>query len=566
MIRYISSWSPVFLLSLLLACGDDMLAGQSTDAEDAGSSPSDTHTGSDGDDLDASDHRSDLCSGVDCGEVGAGDVPTDVCAGLDSEDDPSPDDTSCSSDDCDGGTEQEAGPDSDEDADDLCSGLDCGPVGCGDFCEEFSVVLLPDTQYYTSKQNDDTNNTYYEQMRWIIANQDAHNIEFVIHLGDITNNNTTAQWTIADAAHTMLDDADVPYSMAPGNHDYLSSGQFSRDDTRYGDYFGPARFADRSWYGGSMAGENLNNYTFFEVGPYRFMIVSLEYAPRKEALCWADELIAAHPEDRVIVATHCYLTHDGAFGTNCPNSTYDVPGADGATVWSELVSRHSNIFLVVSGHVGDSEYVPATGNTGNTVHQMLVDYQFEVPCSAASIDLCDDHCHSSGYTGNGWLRLLTFEPAENRVSANTFSAESGNTSVFPDGVPTLFCSPLNTDGEVHYAQDPLASDHSFSFDYALTSPVAYERDDLGSQTFNDQTVNSLDTGDQLDPQVAPSVAESFLVAWEDDSSSSDGDGNHDILLRSFIPGGCEGLPDRMVHADGVGQQQTPSLATDASGQ
>ena len=465
-------------------------------------------------------------------------------------------------------TEVDMGADS-TDVCDTCSDLDDldggEPPDCGDFCDPFSIVLLPDTQYYTSKQADNASNTYYKQTQWIVDNHDELGIQFVIHLGDITNNNTTAQWTIADKAHDILDDAGVPYSMAPGNHDYLSSGQFSRGDTHYGEYFGPDRFADQPWYGGSMDSENLNNYTYFEVGPYQFLVVSLEYAPRKETLCWADDLISDHPEHRVIVATHCYLTHGGAYSSGCPNDTYDVPGADGSTVWHELVSRHSNIFLVVSGHVGDSEHVPAIGNAGNTVHQMLVDYQFETPCSAASTASCNDHCHSGSYTGNGWLRLLTFDPAENSVSARTHSVEAGNPSVFPGGEPTFYCSPLNTHGEVDYAQDPLAPDHTFNFDYALTSPVIHERDDLDSRTFDDFTVNTAGGGDQLEPQVAMSSEGAFVVAWEDNSSGADGSGNHDIFLRGFVPNGCGALSDRMAHADDSGQQQTPAIAADSDG-
>ena len=585
MCRHIFGWFGIVLLSSAFAsCGD-----QVANIELDGSGPTDVCSGSHCADLGHGDAVSDGLTRVDSGDVENTDVSGDACAGLDCADLVESDaggdacvgaecDLDVSTDGEDAGTgEYDSGSDGSEevsndaaldggDASDVCSDPDCSDTPeCGEYCEPFSVVLLPDTQYYTSKQADNANNAYYGQTQWIVENRDALGIQFVMHLGDITNNNTVAQWTIADKAHDILDDAGVPYSVVPGNHDYLSTGQFSRGDTLYGDYFGPERFTDQPWYGGSLDGRNLNNYNFFEVGPYQFMVVGLEYAPRKETLCWADDLIAAHPEHRVIVVTHCYISHGGAYGSDCPNSSYDVPGADGATVWDELVSRHSNIFLVVSGHIGDSEYVPAEGNSGNTVHQMLVDYQFEVPCSAATPTGCNDHCHSSGYTGNGWLRLLTFDPAQNRVSASTYSVESGNEAVFPGGVPTFFCSLLNTHGEVDYAQDPSAPDHNFSFDYALTAPVVYERDDLDSRRFDDLTVNTAGSGDQIEPQVVMSSDGAFVAAWEDNSDSSDGAGNHDIFLRGFVPSGCGSFSDRMAHGDGGGQQQTPALAADASG-
>ncbi len=155
------------------------------------------------------------------------------------------------------------GPDCDEGEITCWEGTCCEPPPCGNHCAEFSIVLLPDTQHYTSMQANNAGNTYYKQMQWIIDRRDELGIEFVIHLGDITDGNKEEQWAIADQAHAMLDVAGVPYSMVPGNHDYFSPGGFSRSETNYGDYFGPDRFADRPWYGGSLDAENLNNYTFF---------------------------------------------------------------------------------------------------------------------------------------------------------------------------------------------------------------------------------------------------------------------------------------------------------------
>ena len=440
----------------------------------------------------------------------------------------------------------------------------CQP-DCGDFCDDFSIILLPDTQYYADKMADNASNTYYKQMQWIIDNENQKNIKFVIHLGDITNNNTVGEWIIADQAHAMLDTAGVPYSMVPGNHDYLSSSGFSRGATLYGDYFGSNRFTTRSWYGGSMNASSTNNYTFFDHGDLHFMVVSVEYAPRKDALCWAEEVIANHPDHRVIVATHCYLSHDGAYGTNCPNSTYDVTGSDGATVWSELASRHSNIFMVVSGHIGDSEYVPRTGNNANMVHQILVDYQFEATCTAGSPSSCTDNCWSGNYTGNGWLRELVFSPRNNQVRALTHTVEAGNSAIFPGGVPSLFCSPHNTQGKNYYQDDPTQSDHDYQFAYDLLGSDPYVWDDLANQTFNDLTVNSAGSGDQLNPEVALADDGSFIVVWEDNSDGGDGAGMHDIMVRGFSAGGCEHFADLVVNSNTAGQQQTPSVAMDQNG-
>ncbi|MBW1811048.1 MAG: metallophosphoesterase [Deltaproteobacteria bacterium] len=435
--------------------------------------------------------------------------------------------------------------------------------GCGDYCDEFSIILIPDTQYYTDRMSDNADNTYYKQMQWIVDKQDEFNIKFVIHLGDITNHNLVAEWNIADQAHAILDSADVPYSVVPGNHDYFPQDPFLKSQTKFNDYFGPERFQGRPWYGGSYGSRNDNNYTLFEIGPMKFLVLSVEYAPSKNALCWANNLISSFPDRRVIIATHCYLTHNGNYAMSCADY-YDIPGGSGLTVWDELASRHSNVFMVVCGHVGDSEYVVRPGNNGNSVHQMLADYQFEAACSGGA---CDNHCWVGTSTGNGWLRRLVFAPQENKIYARTHTVETGNQSIFPQGAETLFCSQVNVNGHNEYDQDPSGLDHNFSFDYNLTAPLAqYEYDDLNSKKFNDRTVNSRGAGDQLKPSAAMNPTGDFVVVWEDDSDSSDGPGNYDIVARGFQPGGCEGFHDITVNGSVTrGQQNTPSVAMDSGG-
>ncbi|NMC69717.1 MAG: hypothetical protein GYA57_06565 [Myxococcales bacterium] len=442
---------------------------------------------------------------------------------------------------------------------------DAGPW-CGDFCDPFSIVLLPDTQYYTSKQSWGPDNTYRKQMQWILDHRTSHNIRFVVHLGDITNNNTVDQWEIADRAHRMLDDAGVPYSVVPGNHDYLSP--FSRSGTRFNDYFGPTRFAGRPWYGGHYGGGNESNYALFEVGPMRFLVLNLEYGPRKDPLCWAEEVIAAHPDRQVIVVSHCVLTHGGAYDHNCPNVDYLVPGGHGETIWDELVARHSNVFLVLCGHVGDSELVPRAGNGMNLVHQMLVDYQFEAACTAAAPASCTAHCQDGTYTGNGWMRELVFHPLEGRIEARTFTVEDGNAAVFPGGRPWFFCSPadpVGPEGHRWYPSDPSDTVHQFSFDHDLRPPATDVRTDLGLRAFTDRTVNAVGTGDQFAPRIAGRAGGDFVVVWEDDSSPADGAGNYDLMARGFAAGGCQRFAQIEVNPTTAGQQRAPAAGMAADG-
>ena len=416
----------------------------------------------------------------------------------------------------------------------------------------FTLVILPDTQYY-SEQPDDEDNPYYHQAEWIVDNRENYDIRFVLHMGDLTNDDELAEWNVVHKAHAILDEAEIPYCVTPGNHDYPdgSGPGFKRDTTNYNTYFGPWRFTGEPWYGGHMGDTNDNNYVLFEAGGMGFMVVNLEFAPTKDALCWADNLIMANGDRRVIIVTHCYLTHGAEYCEGC-GTDYDIAGSGAHILWEELVARHSNIFLVLSGHINDSEYITHTGNNGNTVHEILTDYQYEEPCS---VEPCDGHCYGADRLGNGWLRLFEFYPSENRIYVNTVSAEEGMGEYFVGGAPWFYCPDYN--------EDPEEWDHLFTIDYDMTSvPPAYSYDDLGSLNFNDRSVNSDYSGNQFDPAVGMAPGGDFVVTWEDDS---DNNGYCQIYARGFSPGGCERFSDIVVNSAEAGQQINPVAAVDHDG-
>lgn len=258
----------------------------------------------------------------------------------------------------------------------------------------FSVVLLPDTQLYSEKFPD----TYISQALWIRQQVEKDNIKFVIHLGDIVQTSTEKpEWENADRAMRVLDGV-VPYSMVPGNHDMVVK---TRDSTLYNAYYSPERFADRPWYGGHMGETNDNNYCFFEASGMKFMILSLEFAPRDETLKWAAEVTKRHPDHRVIVATHCYMRPDQR-DTGCATS-YKIAGNSGEQIWQKFIRKQPNIFLVVSGHVLGVGLQTSTNDAGGKVLEMLTDYQ-GLPNG-----------------GDGWLRQLEFVPSENKINVKTYS-------------------------------------------------------------------------------------------------------------------------------------------------
>lgn len=392
----------------------------------------------------------------------------------------------------------------------------------------FSIFCMPDPQYYTTSDHPSVYNLYRRQAQWITANLLTYNAKHVLWLGDLTNNNTLTQWNVASAAYTILDNAGMPYAHIPGNHDYQTSrsnrwtGVHWRDMSFYNAYLGAFRFAGKPWFGGTMpGGGSENNYTYFystdkdDPNAMKFLVVGLEFGPRKEVLTWANELISQHPDHRVIIMTHGYIGNNGAY-VGVPGGSYaGMVGAGGADVYEECASRHSNVFLVLCGHVTESTYNTRYGTNGNVIYEMVIDYQSEQPKGNGS------------NLGNGWLRVLEFDVPSNRIRASTHTAAAGDNSIFVDGDPRFYVTS-------RYAISPTASDHLFSLGYNMTAamqPYSY----LNTST----AFHVLSAGDDLrSDQDAPSIGQAangdWAVAWQDDHDNND---IYNIKVRGFDPDG-----------------------------
>jgi predicted phosphodiesterase len=407
--------------------------------------------------------------------------------------------------------------------------------------EKFSIALLPDTQNYAEKSS---YGVYAHQTQWIVNNRAQRNLKFAVHLGDITQHNLTAEWQVASAAHQTLDNANFPYSMVNGNHDLFPSAQLYKRVSSFSQYFGPTRFSSRSWYGGYFSPTNDSNFTLFEVGALKFMVVSLEFVPRKDVVTWANQLITAHPDRRVIIATHCHVDFDGNHTKACADN-YDVEGREGIDLWEELISRHSNIFLAVSGHVQGVAYNKRTGLNGNVVHEILTDFQDE-PVLGNGTAL-----------GNGWLRVLNFDPALNQIAVETLSVEAGNFAIFANGAPTFYLS-------YDKIASPTADQHNlknYSFSYGMGALPAYAYS-VGDLRFKDRTVNTSLAGKNYSPRVCAANNGSFYVTWQDDR---DANGVGQIYARGFDKDGNALFTDKVVNTVGDGEQRNPDIACDDAG-
>jgi hypothetical protein len=380
----------------------------------------------------------------------------------------------------------------------LLAGLSCGPVASNSsqpvalvalakHDPDFSIVVFPDTQYYSGQYS----YVFQDQANWVIANQASLNIKAVVGMGDIvdgggypidSNGNVAGscqaappnawqtEWQQAQSAINILESSGIYYQPTIGNHDYDCEADRPepRSTTNYFHYFGKLAQAPTGYILDTAGNRTPNFYKKLTIGSTTYMLLSLELFPRSSIIASANNLISNF-SGPVIVATHAYLASDGSgptFGSTAPpGSAYPLcsgfpdglygckpdslasynpvgGGTDGIGLWYQLVSRHPNILMTLSGHVrnpnpGDYPNVPLYNGVGR------------VDCNVQSwTTLCSSHNRpiqilsdfqgqgNGGYFGYGYLRVLTISPYNKTVSVTTYSPSiAKHPGNFPAGIP-----------------------------------------------------------------------------------------------------------------------------------
>lgn len=352
---------------------------------------------------------------------------------------------------------------------------------------DFSIVLFPDTQYYSGQNS----YVFRDQAAWVVSHKSALNIKMVIGLGDIIdgggypvdadgNVNGTCekapssswktQWQEAQSAVDILNSHGIYFQPTIGNHDYdcESDRPQPRSTTNYFHYFGHLAMAPTAYILDSNGQRTPNFYKVMKIGSTNYMVLSLELFPRSSIVAAANTLISNFGGP-VIVATHAYLSNDGSgptFGSTMPaGSAYPLcsgfpdniygcksdslasykpvdGGTDGIGLWYKLIGAHPNVFMAVSGHVrnpspGDYPNVPPYNGVG---HVDCAVQSWTTLCSNPyrPIQILSDFQGqgNNGYFGYGYLRILTVSPSRKTVSVFTYSPSIANSPKnFPAGIP-----------------------------------------------------------------------------------------------------------------------------------
>lgn len=279
----------------------------------------------------------------------------------------------------------------------LLTSITCAQTG------DFTIIALPDTQNEAELFPQVLNS----QMLWIVKNRAALNIQIVLGEGDIVNDfSSPPQQQNADSAFQILDQGGVPYLLAIGNHDYdHAAPKAGRPVSGFNQFFGPARYAGRPYYGGNFpAGSNENFFGVLNIGGVDFLFLFLEFMPREESMEWAESVLRSNPGKQVIVVTHSFTFVDNTRVDACDTEDMPPGNATGDEMWEKL-RKYPNIMMVLSGHLTDGQAARRAdlGDSGNLVNQIFANYQ------------------TLPHGGDGWLRIITFHPAANTISVRTYS-------------------------------------------------------------------------------------------------------------------------------------------------
>ncbi len=308
----------------------------------------------------------------------------------------------------------------------------------------FSMIMVPDPQSYTKFA---ANQPLFDlQTAWIAQNIDRLNIKAALFTGDMVEQNGKVisapkpndyngdqtgkqQWEAVSRALARLDNR-LPYVVAQGNHDI---GEITATDrhTVMPNYIYPERnilfekclvSTCPNWQGVHTM-EN-SAYEFHDKAWGDLLVITMEFAPRDEAIAWAKELTESetYKNHKVIILVHSWLN---TAGDRYPQEGYTLrPCNFSEQVWQKLVYPSKNICLVLCGHSGEAPKI--TTDVKSTNFKPTSSYRVDKAADGRDIPqmMFNSQQGDGDWNGNGgdcWLRILEFKPDGKTISVRTFS-------------------------------------------------------------------------------------------------------------------------------------------------
>lgn len=275
---------------------------------------------------------------------------------------------------------------------------------------EFTIAVLPDTQFYTEKDN----GIFEQQCQWIADNASTYNIQNFLHVGDLVENQnqSATEWDIAEDAVSRVTGQNIPPLLGTGNHDQPSDRTLTEFRSRF----------STTWYGNQLDGHsNILDWGTYDGNPENlwftqsllgeeWVFVVCEYFARDTVVQWVIDTFDTHSDKHGMFLTHGFLEETGARGTDTNYVSGDANSAE--QMWNAGVDDLTNVNFEIGGHYHDPDIYNARRTDtagGSDLSQLHTNYQ------------AADGGNGAGTGGNGWLRLLVIDIADRLLHSYAYS-------------------------------------------------------------------------------------------------------------------------------------------------
>ena len=337
----------------------------------------------------------------------------------------------------------------------------------------FSIIVIPDTQNAVDYRRQkamgfaiDSRDVFIEQMTDIASRgmNKGGNLAFVTSVGDvwqhqtenmdkvhlarnfpqlddpkyndiieITNKTKTIEIPTAISGYQLLSNANIPFGVVPGNHDYDAAWFENTNRVHIGGltnflsaFSSNSQFyKDKPWYVANYNGGTSSAQVFY-AGGYKFLHFSLEMQPSDNVLSWMQTVVNENQGLPTIISTHDYLN---VAGERKSHPVLDLALAEPdfhnspEQLWQKFIRKNTQVFMVLCGHQLGQTMRIDNNDAGYPVYQILPNFQGR---GQAGVDAGQplETAEQPFGIGDGWYREMIFDFTRENPVINVFTYSS----------------------------------------------------------------------------------------------------------------------------------------------
>lgn len=261
---------------------------------------------------------------------------------------------------------------------------------------DWAMDHVPDTQLYAQATPD----LMVDQFEYVADMAEERKTILALQAGDLVNRpylSQEYQYEDVEPAVQAWEDADLPYMVSWGNHDYHDVDQGRNDRVMLPTHYPMSRMeasleGSPFTFGGS---HEIDNYYYTaEVNGAKLLFLTVGFFSiddgNETGIAWAREVIETHQDHTVILGMH------NSIGIGVGN------WSNGHVV-DNLVTPYANVKLVLGGHITGTGVTTAATPGGGLAYGVLTDYQGRV------------------YGGQEYLKHISVDAENDLIYFNTYS-------------------------------------------------------------------------------------------------------------------------------------------------